>query len=99
MIARFTWLSNSYATPDSCRSKEIPVYNVTQHASKRITYGHFFKLAESLKFDIPFSMSLWYPNVAITQNKLWYMLNVLLFQWIPAYFVDFLLLLFGQKRL
>lgn len=81
------------------RPKEIPVYNMTTHETRRVTYGYFFKVANDMKFEIPFSVSLWYPNVEITQNKLWYMLNVLLFQWIPAYFVDFLLMIFGQKRL
>jgi fatty acyl-CoA reductase len=52
-----------------------------------------------MKSQLPFSLSLWYPNVTITQNKLYYLINVLLFQWLPAYFVDFLFLLFGQKRL
>lgn len=64
----------------------------------RITYGEFFKIADNIKHEIPFSLSLWYPNVTITQSRLWYMINVLLFQWLPAYFVDFLLLIFGQKR-
>jgi alcohol-forming fatty acyl-CoA reductase len=81
------------------RPKEIPVFNVTQHESKRITYGDFFKVANSMKFEIPFSMSLWYPNCQFTQNKFYYWLNVMLFQWLPAYFVDFLFLVFGQKRL
>lgn len=81
------------------RPSEIPVFNVTQSDSKKITYGEFFRVANSVKFEMPFSLSLWYPNCAITQNKLYYWLNVILFQWIPAYFVDFLLLIFGQKRL
>lgn len=72
---------------------------MTQHESRRITYGDFFNVANDMKFEIPFSLSLWYPNVTITQNKLWYWINVILFQWIPAYFVDFLFMLFGQKRL
>lgn len=72
---------------------------MTQHESRRITYGEFFKVANDLKPEVPFSLALWYPNTAITQNRLWFLINVFLFQWIPAYFIDFLLLIFRQKRL
>lgn len=48
---------------------------------------------------MPFSQSLWFPDCTLTTNKFYYQLNALLFQWIPAYFIDFLLLIFGQKRL
>lgn len=81
------------------RPKEIPVYNLTTDESRRITYGFFFDIANEMKFEIPFQLSLWYPNVDITQNKLWYLINIWLFQWLPAYFIDFLLMIFGQKRL
>jgi len=79
------------------RPKEIPVYNMTTHESRRVTYGYFFDVANDMKFEIPFSVSLWYPNVEITRFKLWYMISVFLFQWVPAYFVDFLLTIFRQK--
>jgi hypothetical protein len=80
-------------------SKDIPVYNMTLDETKRITYGEFFNIANAMKWEIPFSVSLWYPNATITLNRYWYFLNIILFQWIPAYFVDFLLMIFGQKRL
>lgn len=83
----------------SHRPREIPVFNVTQHESRRITYGEFFKVANDMKAEIPFALSLWFPNVTITQNRLWYYINIILFQWIPAYFVDFLFFIFRQKRL
>ncbi|KAG5685053.1 hypothetical protein PVAND_014255 [Polypedilum vanderplanki] len=80
------------------RSNEIPVFNVTNHKDVRITYGEFFNLCNAMKFETPCSISLWYPNATLTLNKFYYYFNVLLFQWIPALFIDFLLLLFGQKR-
>jgi fatty acyl-CoA reductase len=41
------------------RSKEIPVINITQHKSRRITYGYFFDVANDMKFEIPCMVSLW----------------------------------------
>ncbi|CAG9802080.1 unnamed protein product [Chironomus riparius] len=80
------------------KSKEIPVFNVTMHELVRMTYGKFFDLSVAMREEIPASISLWYPNVTITLNKFYYLINIILFQWIPAYFIDLLLLIFGQKR-
>ncbi|XP_070500579.1 putative fatty acyl-CoA reductase CG5065 [Chironomus tepperi] len=80
------------------KSKEIPVFNVTMHELVRMTYGRFFDLSVAMKDETPCSVSLWYPNVTLTLNKFYYLINIILFQWIPAIFIDFLLLIFGQKR-
>lgn len=81
------------------KPKEVPVYNLTIHQTNRMTYSELFEVVESMRFVTPFSFSLWYPKCTMTMNKYYFMMNVLLFQWIPAYFIDFLLMLFGQKRL
>lgn len=80
------------------RPKEIPVYNVTLHESRRLTNKFSFDMSNKLRWEMPFSQSLWYPDCTLTTNKFYYQLNALLFQWIPAYFIDFLFLIFGQKR-
>lgn len=64
-----------------------------------MTYGRMFELLNNLKEEVAFSMSLWYPNTQLTQSKLYYAINVFLFQWIPAYFIDFWLWVFRQPRL
>lgn len=53
----------------------------------------------SLVLDVPFEVGLWYPGGGITTNKFMHQLNVALFHWMPAYFIDFLMYCFGQKRL
>ncbi|CAG9802078.1 unnamed protein product [Chironomus riparius] len=80
------------------RPKEVPVYNLTAHESNTISMKEYFKICVDLKFVYPFSVGLWYPNVSITTNEFYYYFNIFLFQWIPALFVDFLLMLFGQRR-
>jgi hypothetical protein len=58
-----------------------------------------FKEGEYLRDEAPFSQLLWCPNLTMTQSKIYYAINVFLFQWIPAYFIDFWLWVFRQPRL
>jgi alcohol-forming fatty acyl-CoA reductase len=83
----------------STKPNEVPVYNVTVHKSNRITYGDLFDVVESVRYEMPLSFGLWYPKVTITTNKYYFTVFTFLFQWLPAYFIDFLLMIFGQKRL
>lgn len=55
--------------------------------------------AKKINFEIPASVGLWYPDGSITTNKYKHKINVALFHWLPAYFIDFLMLCLGQKRL
>lgn len=47
----------------------------------------------------PFEAGVWYPNGTITTNKIEHLFKVVFFQWVPAYLIDFLMLVMGQKRL
>jgi len=80
------------------RPKEIPVYNMTLHESRKITIGKMFKYARELGKMYPCTAGLWYPGGDITQNVYIHTLKVFFFQWVPAYFIDFILLCTGQKR-
>lgn len=81
------------------KQKEIPVFNISVHQTNRLTYGDLFDVVESMKYEIPFSFGLWYPNAVITTNRYYFLIHAFLFQWVPAYFIDLLLMIFGQKRL
>lgn len=81
------------------RSKEIPVFNMTLHESRKITNGQMVKYSKQLGQKYPVYGGLWYPDGDITQNVLVHTLKTFFFQWIPAYFIDFWLMVFGQKRL
>ncbi|CAG9802079.1 unnamed protein product [Chironomus riparius] len=80
------------------RSKDIKVYNLTADESNTITLGKFFEIVDNMKKTCPLSFGVWYPNVTITQNKLLYYFSIIMFQWIPAILIDFLLMICGQKR-
>lgn len=83
----------------SPRSKEIPVYNMTLHESKKITIGKTLQYTRDLGKIYPPLGGLWYPDGDITQNVFIHTIKVFLFQWVPAYLIDFILLCLGQKRL
>ncbi len=55
--------------------------------------------ARKINYETPAEIGLWYPNGDITTNKYKHQLNVILFHWLPAYFIDFLMLCLLQKRL
>lgn len=81
------------------RSPTVPVYNITLHESRKVTNGKMLQYARDLGQKYPVSGGLWYPDGDITQNVLVHTLKVFFFQWLPAYFIDFWLMVFGQKRL
>lgn len=61
--------------------------------------GTVIEMSKKINKEYPFNAGLWYPNPTITTNKLYHQINVLLFHWLPAYLLDFLMLILGQKRL
>lgn len=83
----------------SPRPDEIPVYNMTLHDSRKITIGKMIDHSRALSAKYPSWGGLWYPDGDITQNAFVHTLKVFLFQWIPAYFIDFILFCFRQKTL
>ena len=81
------------------RSKEVEVFNVTASEKKKRTMQYVLEKAKKLNFEVPAEIGLWYPDGQITTNRLKHKINVALFHWGPAYLIDFLLLILGQKRL
>lgn len=77
----------------------VPVYNLTISPKKKLGWGEVLELGKQIAYKNPFEAGVWYPNGTITTNKMEHLLNVFLFQWIPAYLIDFLMLIFRQKRL
>uniref|UniRef100_U5EPY7 Fatty acyl-CoA reductase n=1 Tax=Corethrella appendiculata TaxID=1370023 RepID=U5EPY7_9DIPT len=78
--------------------KEIPVYNITCKETKRTTWREVLEMGKELCYKYPFEAGVWYPDGDITTNKVWHVICAALFHWLPAYFIDFLMFCFGQKR-
>lgn len=77
----------------------MEVYNVTASEKHQRTMQYVLEKAKKINFETPLQIGLWFPNGEITTNKLKHQINVILFHWLPAYVIDFLLLIIGQKRL
>ncbi|XP_055704509.1 putative fatty acyl-CoA reductase CG5065 isoform X2 [Phlebotomus papatasi] len=80
------------------KSKDVPVYNITCSEEKKLTWGEVLKQGKELGFKYPFEAGIWYPGGEITTNKIVHTLTVIFCHWLPAYFIDFLMFLLGQKR-
>lgn len=78
--------------------KNIPVYNITQSTVRPMTWGEVLEKGKSIAYDYPFENQIWYPDGDIRSSKFIHNLFVFFFHLIPAYLIDFLLLIFGQKR-
>ncbi|XP_018335470.1 putative fatty acyl-CoA reductase CG5065 isoform X2 [Agrilus planipennis] len=80
------------------KPKEIPVYNMTQDAVKKVTWKEVLDTGRQVGHEYPFEMQIWYPDGDIRSSKLMHQICCIFLHWIPAYFIDFLLFVFRQKR-
>ncbi|XP_068147838.1 fatty acyl-CoA reductase 1 [Drosophila tropicalis] len=80
------------------RPVDVPVYNITIAEHRKMQWGEVIELSKKIGYQYPMEAGLWYPDGCITTNKLHHNINVILFHWLPAYVIDFILFLLGQKR-
>ncbi|XP_017839779.1 putative fatty acyl-CoA reductase CG5065 isoform X1 [Drosophila busckii] len=80
------------------RSTQIPVFNLTVDDAKKRTWKWVMDVGRDLGIKYPFEVGLWYPDGNMTSNKLYHSLCVIFFMWLPAYLIDFLLAICGQRR-
>ncbi|XP_017839780.1 putative fatty acyl-CoA reductase CG5065 isoform X2 [Drosophila busckii] len=80
------------------RPENVPVYNITGADDRKMTMGTVVEMSKRINKMIPFNAGLWYPDPCVTTNEYYHKFNVAMFHWLPAYLLDFLMLLLGQKR-
>ncbi|XP_053995401.1 putative fatty acyl-CoA reductase CG5065 [Hylaeus anthracinus] len=80
------------------KPKTIPVFNITQSGVVSITWGEVLEKGKKIAYKYPFEGQVWYPAGDIHSNKFVHNLFVFFFHIIPAYLIDFLMLIFQQKR-
>lgn len=81
------------------RAAEVPVYNITCADHRKMQWGEVIEMSKKIGYQYPMEAGLWYPDGCITTNRFHHSINVLLFHWLPAYLIDFMLFVLGQKRL
>nr|AWJ25021.1 fatty acyl-CoA reductase [Nilaparvata lugens] len=96
--AIIAFVPTAVAIYDKNRNAETPVLNITQEGFvDPVTWSEVLDKGKSLCWNHPFEMMLWYPNGSIHSSYALHYLCALLFHWLPAYFIDILMLVFQQK--
>ncbi|CAH1715027.1 putative fatty acyl-CoA reductase CG5065 [Aphis gossypii] len=80
------------------KTTAVPVYNLTQHNLNPITWETVMTKGREETMKNPFELMLWYPTGSLTSNRFLHTYKVICYHWIPAYLIDGILFLLGQKR-
>ncbi|XP_065220770.1 putative fatty acyl-CoA reductase CG5065 [Planococcus citri] len=81
------------------KQDSLPVYNICLSRDEIPTWGELMKFSYNVYLKCPLSIILWYPSVTMNKYKPIHIISTLLFQWIPAYLIDFLMMLLGYERI
>ncbi|XP_065204446.1 fatty acyl-CoA reductase wat-like isoform X1 [Planococcus citri] len=76
---------------------DIPVYIYSSGTQNPITYGEFEHRYSHFSLEWPTIKAVWYYSVIFTDNKYLFRILSFLMHTIPAYFLDFLSCLVGEK--
>ncbi|XP_036147918.1 putative fatty acyl-CoA reductase CG5065 isoform X3 [Monomorium pharaonis] len=71
--------------------------NATANQENPISWGDALEIGKKHFFENPFSQPLWYPGGRLTSSKVLHWLVVIFLQTIPAYVLDILLIVTGNK--
>ncbi|XP_071631362.1 putative fatty acyl-CoA reductase CG5065 [Temnothorax longispinosus] len=71
--------------------------NATANHENPISWGDALEIGKKHVLANPFSQPLWYPGGRLTSSKVLHWLAVMFFQTIPAYLLDILLIVTGNK--
>lgn len=80
-------------------SKSVEFINMSLANKSLQTWGECIETGKRLFYETPLSFSLWYPNGFITKSYLYFKFCVIFFHYLPAYFIDLLLILLRRKPL
>lgn len=73
--------------------------NLTDSGTNPVTWGETIEIGKQLFYEYPLCQSLWYPNGLLRPNYYYHMFCVIFFHYLPAYVVDFIMIVIGQKPL
>lgn len=73
--------------------------NIADCMEKPITWGDTIRMSKEIIWKYPLSQMLWFPSGSIKRNYYHHLICSILFHYLPAYFVDFLMIIFRQKPL
>lgn len=77
--------------------EEVLFCNITDSGTLGLTWGESLEMGKQLFYEYPMMLSLWYPNGSMKDNYFLHTLSVIFFHYLPAYFIDFILFITGNK--
>lgn len=80
-------------------STEVFYCNVTESGVNPMTWGDAIEKGKRIFYEYPLSFALWYVDGSIKRNYFHHLFCVVFFHYLPAYFIDFMLMIFRQKPL
>ena len=81
-----------------CRNHEKRVYHLTSSSEFKITWAEIIETGRKIVRDeVPFNGAAWYPGGSMKKSRLLHNICVILFHMLPAYLIDALILLSGNK--
>lgn len=87
--------------PSKSFPAEMPIYNLTTpdypNYQNYMRGDNYQKSTEKILTKNPFKPGIWFPNVTYFEDGFYYKLNVLLFQFLPAFILDGFLMILGKK--
>lgn len=73
--------------------------NISNKNMNQVTWGENLKICHERFLESPLCFALWYPDGSIKSNYYYHMICVALFHYLPAYLIDFLLIVLRRKPL
>jgi alcohol-forming fatty acyl-CoA reductase len=74
-------------------------WNLTDSGQNPLKWGESIDKGRELFYKYPMCQSLWYPNGSIKKNYYHHLFCVIFFHYLPAYFIDALMVVIRQKPL
>ncbi|CAH1110198.1 unnamed protein product [Psylliodes chrysocephalus] len=90
-------LTVAWKVGSEVKKSEPEVYHLTANRDNAVSWGEALEISKKHVFDYPFSVCLWYPGGSPKSTYLMHAIAAFFFHVIPAYVVDFLLQLTGNK--
>lgn len=72
---------------------------MTNDAVKHLTWSDVLDKGRAIVYENPFEGQVWYPDGDMRSSKLVHQICCIFLHWLPAYFIDFMMIIFRQKRL
>ncbi|KAF2897500.1 hypothetical protein ILUMI_08676 [Ignelater luminosus] len=80
------------------QNRDVQIYNLTSTAEIRVTWGEIIDMGKKIAAkDMPFNWVVWYPGGSIKTSRLLHEICAIFLHYIPAIFLDSLIVLTGNK--